>query len=55
METLQQAEPLTRRGGIPQVSCRPLSGQRDLRKPCAFANMPSWGPAFNQPPSAREG
>src|SRR5262245_38960175 len=47
--TLQQAEPLIRRGGIPQVTCRPLSGQLDLRKPFIFANMPSWGPVFNQP------
>jgi N-acyl-D-aspartate/D-glutamate deacylase len=47
--TLRQADPLIRRGGIPQVTCRPLSGQLDLRKPFAFANMPSWGPAFNQP------
>jgi N-acyl-D-aspartate/D-glutamate deacylase len=47
--TLRQADPLIRRGGIPQVTCRPLSGQLDLRKPFIFANMPSWGPAFNQP------
>jgi N-acyl-D-aspartate/D-glutamate deacylase len=46
---LRQADPLIRRGGIPQVTCRPLSGQLDLRKPFAFANMPSWGPAFHQP------
>lgn len=48
-ETLRRAEPLIRRGGVPQVTCRPLSGQLDLRKPFVFANMPSWGPAFNQP------
>jgi N-acyl-D-amino-acid deacylase len=48
-DTLRRADPLIRRGGIPQVTCRPLSGQLDLRKPFVFANMPSWGPAFNQP------
>jgi N-acyl-D-aspartate/D-glutamate deacylase len=32
-DTLRKAEPLIRRGGIPQVNCRPLIIQIDLRNP----------------------
>jgi hypothetical protein len=41
-------------GGIPQVTCRPLIIQIDLRNPFIFANLPSWNPVFNQPPEAQE-
>jgi N-acyl-D-amino-acid deacylase len=53
-ETLRKAEPLIRRGGIPQVTCRPLIIQIDLRNPFIFANLPSWNPVFNQPTEAQE-
>jgi N-acyl-D-amino-acid deacylase len=53
-ETLRKAEPLIRRGGIPQVTCRPLIIQIDLRNPFIFANLPSWNPVFNQPREAQE-
>lgn len=48
LETLRQTESLLKRGAIPQVTCRPLIIQIDLRNPFIFANMPSWKPAFNQ-------
>lgn len=48
METLRQTESLLKRGAVPQVTCRPLIIQIDLRNPFIFANMPSWKPAFNQ-------
>jgi N-acyl-D-amino-acid deacylase len=48
-DTLRQAAPLIRRGGIPQVTCRPLIIQIDLRNPFIFANLASWNPVFNQP------
>jgi N-acyl-D-aspartate/D-glutamate deacylase len=47
-DTLRQTEDLLRRGAIPQVTCRPLIVQINLRNPFIFANMPSWKPAFNQ-------
>jgi N-acyl-D-amino-acid deacylase len=53
-ETLRKAEPLIRRGGIPQVTCRPLIIQIDLRNPFILANLPSWNPVFNQPKEAQE-
>jgi N-acyl-D-amino-acid deacylase len=53
-DTLRKAEPLIRRGGIPQVTCRPLIIQIDLRNPFIFANLPSWNPVFNQPLEAQE-
>jgi N-acyl-D-aspartate/D-glutamate deacylase len=48
LETLRQTESLLKRGAVPQVTCRPLIVQIDLRNPFIFANMPSWKPAFNQ-------
>jgi N-acyl-D-amino-acid deacylase len=48
-ETLSKAEPLIRRGGVPQVTCRPLTIQINLRDPFIFANLESWNPVFNQP------
>ena len=52
-ETLRKAEPLIQRGGIPQVTCRPLIIQIDLRNPFIFANLPCWNPVFNQPKEAQ--
>lgn len=48
--TLRDSADLLRRGAIPQVTCRPLIVQIDLRKPFMFANMPCWNPVFNRPP-----
>jgi N-acyl-D-aspartate/D-glutamate deacylase len=48
-QTLKKAEPLIRRGGIPQVTCRPLIIQINLRAPFIFANLDCWNPVFNQP------
>jgi N-acyl-D-aspartate/D-glutamate deacylase len=48
--TLRDAADLLRRGAIPQVTCRPLIVQIDLRKPFLFANMPCWNPVFNRTP-----
>jgi N-acyl-D-aspartate/D-glutamate deacylase len=53
-ETLRRAEPLIRRGGVPQVSCRPLIVQVNLRDPFIFAEQPSWNPVFNQPPEVQK-
>jgi N-acyl-D-amino-acid deacylase len=47
-ETLKKAEPLIRRGGIPQVSAVPIIVSIDLRAPGIFASMESWRPVFNQ-------
>jgi len=48
-DTLRQAASLIRRGGVPQVTCRPLIIQIELRNPFIFANLASWNPVFNQP------
>jgi N-acyl-D-amino-acid deacylase len=48
-ELLRRAEPLIKRGGIPQVTCRPFVIQINLRNPFIFANHPSWNPVFNRP------
>ena len=53
-DTLRKAEPLIRRGGIPQVTCRPLIVQIDLHNPFIFANLACWNPVFNQPPEVQE-
>jgi N-acyl-D-aspartate/D-glutamate deacylase len=47
MKTLRAVEPLFKKGAIPQVTCRPLIIQIDLRKPFIFANLPCWKPAFD--------
>jgi N-acyl-D-amino-acid deacylase len=47
-ELLRKAEPLIKRGGIPQVTCRPFVIQINLRNPFIFANHPSWNPVFNR-------
>ena len=48
METLRQTESLIQRGIVPQVTCRPLSVQVNLRNPFIFANLECWNPAFNK-------
>ena len=48
-ETLRRLEPLIKRGGVPQVLCKPFVIQMDLRNPFSFADMELWGPVFNQP------
>jgi hypothetical protein len=48
LETLKKAEPLIRRGGIPQVSAVPIIISINLRAPGIFASMETWRPAFNQ-------
>jgi N-acyl-D-amino-acid deacylase len=49
LRSLDKAEPLVRRGGVPQVTCRPLIAQFNLREPFIFANLSTWNPVFNQP------
>jgi N-acyl-D-amino-acid deacylase len=48
LETLNQVEPLIKRGGVPQVTCRPLIFQLNMRNPFLFAAMSSWNKVFNQ-------
>jgi len=47
-DTLRQAASLIRRGGVPQVTCRPLIIQIELRNPFIFANLASWNPVFKK-------
>jgi N-acyl-D-aspartate/D-glutamate deacylase len=49
VETLNRVEPLIRRGGIPQVTCKPLIFQLNLRNPFLFSAMSCWNRVFNQP------
>jgi N-acyl-D-aspartate/D-glutamate deacylase len=53
-ETLRRTAPLLDRGARPQVSCRPIVVQMDLRNPFAFSNQPHWAPLFNQPPEVQK-
>jgi N-acyl-D-aspartate/D-glutamate deacylase len=48
-DSLRKVESLIRRGGIPQVTCRPLIVEINLRNPFIFANLDCWNPVFNQP------
>src|SRR5579883_2880963 len=48
-DSLRKVEPLIRRGGVPQVTCRPLVVEINLRNPFIFANLQCWGRVFNQP------
>jgi N-acyl-D-amino-acid deacylase len=48
LETLKRCEPLIKRGGIPQILCKPFVSQLDLRNPFTFADNESWGRVFNQ-------
>jgi N-acyl-D-aspartate/D-glutamate deacylase len=49
-ETLQRSEELIKRGGIPQVSCRPLIAEIEFKSGMTFSLMRSWQPAVGQPP-----
>ena len=49
LDSLHKAEPLIKRGGIPQVNCLPMSNEFNLHNPFLFGSHPSWKPAFNQP------
>ena len=49
MDTLRATEALCKKGAVPQVSCRPLIIQIDLRVPFIFSNLPCWNPAFQRP------
>jgi N-acyl-D-aspartate/D-glutamate deacylase len=48
-ETIRKAEPLIKRGALPQISNLRLVNELDLRSPFMLASFPSWIPAFNQP------
>ena len=48
-DTLRTTAELCKKGAVPQVSCRPLIIQIDLRNPFIFSNLPCWKPAFQQP------
>jgi N-acyl-D-aspartate/D-glutamate deacylase len=50
LETLQRSEALIKRGGIPQMTCRPLITEFDLKSSFGFSMMKSWQPACDQPP-----
>ena len=52
-DSLRKAEPLIKRGGIPQVNCLPMSNEFNLHNPFLFGSHPSWKPAFNQPVEAQ--
>ncbi|MBL6749076.1 MAG: amidohydrolase family protein [Nevskia sp.] len=47
-DSLRLADPLIRRGGVPQVTCRPLTVQVNLRSPFIFGDWACWKPIFNQ-------
>ena len=47
-DTLTRLEPLIKRGGVPQILCKPFVAQLDLHNPFTFADMESWNPVFNQ-------
>jgi N-acyl-D-amino-acid deacylase len=49
LETLNRVEPLIKRGGVPQILCKPFVSQLDLRNPFTFADNEVWGIVFNQP------
>jgi N-acyl-D-amino-acid deacylase len=53
-DALRELEPLIRRGGVPQVTCRPLIVQINMRNPFIFANLAAWNPVFNQPAEAQK-
>ena len=53
-DALRDLEPLIRRGGVPQVTCRPLIVQINMRNPFIFANLAAWNPVFNQPAEAQK-
>jgi N-acyl-D-aspartate/D-glutamate deacylase len=54
LETLNRVEPLIKRGGVPQILCKPFVSQLDLRNPFTFADNEVWGVVFNQPVEAQK-
>jgi N-acyl-D-aspartate/D-glutamate deacylase len=50
LETLQRSEALIKRGGVPQMTCRPLIAEIEFKSGMAFSLMKSWQPAVDQPP-----
>jgi N-acyl-D-aspartate/D-glutamate deacylase len=50
LETLQRSEQLIKRGGVPQMGCRPLIAEIEFKSGMAFSLMRSWQPAVGQPP-----
>jgi N-acyl-D-amino-acid deacylase len=53
-QTIRRAEPLIKRGALPQISNLRLVNELDLRSPFMLASFPSWIPAFNQPPEVQK-
>ena len=49
-ETLQRSQDLIKRGGIPQMTCRPLIAEIEFKSGMAFSLMRAWQPAVGQPP-----
>jgi N-acyl-D-aspartate/D-glutamate deacylase len=47
-DSLRLADPLIRRGGVPQVTCRPLTVQVHLRAPFIFGDWNCWKPIYNK-------
>ncbi len=47
--TLARTGPLIKRGGIPQVACRPFVSEFSMRRAIAFVTFASWKRAYNQP------
>lgn len=55
MQTLDKLAPLISRGGVPQISCRPLFLELDLRSPVLFISFPSvQREIFNRPPEVQK-
>jgi N-acyl-D-amino-acid deacylase len=48
-DSIEKAKALIRRGGLPQISSRPLINEINLKNPFAMANMESWRCVFNRP------
>jgi N-acyl-D-aspartate/D-glutamate deacylase len=53
-ETLLRADPLIKRGALPQIANLRLVNELDLRSPFMLASFPSWIPAFNQTVKAQK-
>ncbi len=49
LETLNRVEPLIKRGGLPQILCKPFVSQLEMRNPFTFADNEVWGIVFNRP------
>jgi N-acyl-D-aspartate/D-glutamate deacylase len=48
-KAMRDASSLIRQRALPQVSCRPLVNQLNLRDPFVFGQMKCWLPAFQRP------